>query len=302
MKPDEQLTIKIDGGLGNQLFQLYAGLYFANHLNLSPLFDISRLRRINKLHPGMNISTLGLLNEYETKNRPLFLSQDLSTRLIRKINLVLNQRLDGSLREIPEKAHSDIGYVEIEKFQRLPKVIQGYFQTWRYFDELQEKPIISYQSLLNPSSWLNQNLVKIQESNPLIMHVRRGDYLHTKNKEMGRLSLKYFEAVCRAQGAETEIWLLTDSPRLVEEEFINFPRRIRILTPPPNSDPVESMILMSRAKALAISNSTFSWWAAKLAEPGSSVYSPSKWFQHKTDPTDLLPTSWVKIESDWAKD
>jgi hypothetical protein len=302
LKSDKQLTIKIDGGLGNQLFQLYAGLYFANHLNLSPLFDISRLRKINKLHPGMNISTLGLLNQYETKNRPLFLSPDLSARLIRKINLVLKQGLDGSLRGIPEKVHSDIGYVEIEKIQKLPNVIQGYFQTWRYFDELQEKPIISYQTLRNPSAWLNQNIVKIQETNPLIMHVRRGDYLQTKNKETGLLSLKYFEAVCRAHGEETEIWVLTDSPSLVKEEFRNFPRRFRILTPPIDSDPVESMILMSRAKALAISNSTFSWWAAKLATPGSSVYSPSKWFQHRTDPTDLLPTSWVKIESDWAKD
>lgn len=302
MKSDKQLAVQIDGGLGNQLFQLYAGLYFAKHLNLVPLFDISRLRKIKNLHPGMNISGLGLLDEYETKDSPLILSQGLGTRSINKIRTSLRQALEGSSSGIPEKVDSDIGYLQIEKLPRKQNVVQGYFQTWRYFDELQNKPVISYQTLLNPSAWLTQNIVKIQESNPLIMHVRRGDYLQSKNQEIGILSLKYFEAVCRAHGEESEIWLLTDSPKLVEEEFRNFPRRFIVLTPPPDSDPVESMILMSKAKALAISNSTFSWWAAKLAAPGSSIYSPSKWFQHRTDPTDLLPTSWMKIESDWVKD
>ena len=98
-----------------------------------------------------------------------------------------------------------------------------------------------------------------------------------------------------------EIWIVTDSPEETHNEFKKFSKKTIVLDPPSNSDPVESMILMSKAKSIAISNSTFSWWAAKLSAPDSNVYAPAKWFQNRPDPTDLIPESWRKVESDWVE-
>jgi hypothetical protein len=68
MRNRDQLEILIDGGLGNQLFKFYAGLYFSEKWNLEPIFETSRLSQIAKLHPGENIETLGLLCGYSTRS------------------------------------------------------------------------------------------------------------------------------------------------------------------------------------------------------------------------------------------
>jgi hypothetical protein len=76
---------------------------------------------------------------------------------------------------------------------------------------------------------------------------------------------------------------------------------LKVLSPPPDSDPVESLLLMSSTTYIAISNSSFSWWAAKLSETDTLVFAPSKWYELRNDPIDLIPDSWIRITSDWME-
>ena len=85
----------------------------------------------------------------------------------------------------------------------------------------------------------------------------------------------------------------------MKHELAGFRRKFRIVEPPANSDPVESLMLMSKAAHIAISNSTFSWWAATFSGDDSTVYAPTKWFEQREDPKDLYPDNWVKIQSEW---
>ncbi len=301
MKPTKELEIQIDGGLGNQLFQFYAGLYFSQKFEVEPKFDISRLHLISKVHPGENIYTLGLLDSFATKQTNFLFGKKFTLRA----KNYYSQRVSRSGSKVPLAAANqnfgEIGFIENEDAININRPISGYYQTWRYFDALQNKPKLSYERLINPSSWLNQSIQKIHETEPFVMHVRRGDYQLSKNKQIGCLSLDYFKSVCEKHVGNKEIWMFTDSPKIVREEFRNFGSKIHFLEPPKNSDPVESMILMSNADSIAISNSTFSWWAAKLASSDTKVFVPQKWFQGRPDPLDLIPNSWIKIKSDWDK-
>jgi hypothetical protein len=56
---------------------------------------------------------------------------------------------------------------------------------------------------------------------------------------------------------------------------------------------------MSKATKIAISNSTFSWWAAAIANVNNTIYAPTKWFEQRPDPTDLIPANWIQIQSEW---
>ena len=300
MRNRDQLEISIDGGLGNQLFKFYAGLYFSEKWGLKPIFETSRLSQIAKLHPGENIETLGLLDNYAIKSHRSLYRHDLRLRIYDGYLRGFANFKSNSLNQSTNREHSEIGYVEYNQSVKPRNLRSGYFQSWRYFDALEIKPTISYQSLLKPSTWLEQQLKLIAEIDPMVIHVRRGDYQLKKNWQMGCLSPKYYQSINPKALESNEIWIFTDSPQIVRDEFKNFGIKTRVIEPPHGSDPVESMILMSNASKIAISNSTFSWWAAKLASLTTSVYAPSKWFEHRTDPTDLIPTSWKRLDSHWV--
>lgn len=300
MRYRDQLEISIDGGLGNQLFKFYAGLYLSEKWGLKPIFETSRLSQIAKLHPGENIETLGLLDNYAIKSHRSLYRHDLRLRIYNAYSRGFTNFRSNSLNQSANREYSEIGYVGYNQSAKPRDLRSGYFQSWRYFDALEIKPTISYQSLLKPSTWLEQQLKLIAEIDPMVIHVRRGDYQLKKNWQMGCLSPTYYQSINPKALESNEIWIFTDSPEIVRDEFKNFGIKTRVIEPPHGSDPVESMILMSNASKIAISNSTFSWWAAKLASLTTSVYAPSKWFEHRTDPTDLIPASWKRLDSHWV--
>jgi hypothetical protein len=300
MSNKECFVISIDGGLGNQLFKFYAGLYFAEKFAMKPVFEISRLTDIAHLHPGENIQTLGLLDGYITRSKHPLNPHELRMRIQGAYSRRMAKFKFNSTEQFFGRELLEIGYVDFKQPITPQNLKNGYFQTWRYFDALESKPTISMKSLVKPTKWLEQQLNLIAEIDPLVIHVRRGDYQLKKNWQMGCLSPEYYDSINLKALETNEVWIFTDSPQAVRDEFHNFKIKTRVIEPPPDSDPVESMILMSHASKIAISNSTFSWWAAKFASSKTSIYAPSKWFEHRTDPTDLIPASWKRVDSQWV--
>ena len=295
MRQRNSLTIEIAGGLGNQLFMFYAGLSFKEELRKEIIFDLSDLTRIAKLHPGNNIHTLGLLDEFSvitrTSTRPHSVDRLLSG--LERIGIQLQNRNTFVSEEI--------GFMNSDLVPPNAEKIRGYFQSWKYFDSLNKKPILSLDNLKNPSDWLVENLAISRKERILSLHVRRGDYALPANRRNGILSRNYYETILNQVGTYDRLWVFTDSPKEVEMEFSSRGFSFEVLSPPTDSDPVESLLLMSSTKHIAISNSTFSWWAAKLSEADTTVFAPSKWYELRNDPIDLIPDSWNRITSDWME-
>jgi hypothetical protein len=291
----DSLIIEIAGGLGNQLFMFYAGLFFKEKLRKEIIFDISDLKRIAKLHPGENIQTLGLLDEFATTTRPIKQLKILSRAF---------SRLEGISVRLPIKSTfvpQEIGFVNSDLVPSNVVRIRGYFQSWRYFDSLNEKPILSISNLQNPSDWLIKNLAISKNERILSFHVRRGDYALPSNRMNGILSEKYYENVLSQVKDYDRLWVFTDAPKELEFELSNRGFPFEIVSPPAYSAQVESLLLMSSSKHIAISNSTFSWWSAKLAGADTSIFAPSKWYELRDDPIDLIPDSWNRATSDWME-
>ena len=299
MKPKQDLIIEIDGGLGNQLFMFYAGLFLAEKLDKKIVFDLSRLKKINHKITPHTISTLGMLNGFDTRcSKKLQITSLKSLYIQKKLFEKLSFKPKNSITKNLFQS-GEVGFIADAQIPKEAKFIKGYFQTWRYFELLRNKPILSYSTLEKPTQWLDFNLTEIKKVDPFVLHVRRGDYRDTKNRRIGCLSLNYFEKVIEKFGTDREIWVFSDSIESVHDEFKELSKRVKFVKPPRESDPVESLILMSNASKLAISNSTFSWWAAKLGDQHSTVIAPEKWFKDRPDPLDLLPESWIKARSLW---
>lgn len=294
MKQNNPLTVEIAGGLGNQLFMFYAGLYFQENLQRKVTFDISDLLRIKKLHPGENIQTLGLLDGYST------------TDGFKTLNKKMEKAVSGLKRFATKDPHGstfttkEIGFINSDLIASSFNRISGYFQTWIYFDSLKNRPILSLESISNPSTWLIENLQRAERENVLSLHVRRGDYALQTNRMNGILSVEYFRKALMSFSECDCVWIFTDSPKEVEHEFLQLGFPFEIVCPPSNSDPVESLILMAASKNIVISNSTYSWWSAMLAGDEASIFAPSKWYELREDPIKLIPDTWSRIPSDWA--
>ncbi len=290
----------IAGGLGNQLFMLCAGMYFAERFGCKVTFDIADLERISNLHPGLNVYDLGLIGEdqisrinYRSKKyRRLALVSRKFTKAI--------QMQDGFSKKSLCRIN-EIGFVDLDCIPESIQRIEGYFQTWRFFSALSKKPMLGMQSVTNPSDWFLEQKELLQGKDFAGFHIRRGDYKQSTNYRNGMLSTKYFQRVADQLPVQIEILVFTDSPDEVSAELGELKRRFRIVKPPTESDPVESLLLMSQASYIAISNSTFSWWAATLATKNAVIFAPTKWFELRDDPIDLIPNHWIKIQSEWRK-
>lgn len=295
MQKNESLIVEIAGGLGNQLFMFYAGLYFQEKYQRKVIFDISDLSRIQGLHPGANIQTLGLLDDYLTISRSK-ISNFKVDYVISGLRSFANRNSHGGTFSSEE-----IGFINPKLIPLEVNRIRGYFQSFVYFDSLSDKPVLGLENLSSPSKWLFEKLERTKRENVLALHVRRGDYALPANRKNGILSISYYkEALLHADDYDS-IWIFTDSPNEVEGEFLQLGHPFETIIPPSSSDPVESLLLMAATKKVVISNSTYSWWSARIAGDGAVVYAPSKWYELREDPSKLIPDYWNRIPSEWVE-
>lgn len=303
------IKVNLVGGLGNQLFQYYAGLFLAEgdikRLKIRTAF--SEFGRTGHLY---TISELGLPGIFE---RP---RSNEKIRLLLPIARRSFERKMGSCAQVYSSLSSISPWFSTERLgfessldpNKLgPRTsIWGYFQTWRYAQALQEMSNFPIPSIEKTSDWYQLQVSIQKSSRALVIHVRRGDYKKERGT-FGLLSSEYYRsAISRLKetGASWEqAWIYTDEPDLVQTEFAELIRAegLQIANPSSKSSPGESLLAMSESDYLVIGNSTFSWWPAFLSTRTERILRPEKWFMGMDDPLDLFPENWESVKSHWVE-
>jgi len=283
----------LQGGLGNQLFILTAGMIFA-------------LKRKRNLIVDTSLMPLGFTDrdiEIGNINFPISvrftegLSRSESRVLIQVLNRVF--KIKWLARLLGVFVAEDVGFNLLPTSKFGIRSLHGYFQSYLYFQELHEllpnwDPLKGHNFSANYTSTLNELL----ELNPIVLHVRLGDYKQHSNS-FGLLSEKYyFDAVLRLKelGIQGPIWLISDDPLSAVKKLQSIGiSRFEF----PELNPLEVLSLMSNAKALVISNSSFSWWAGSLADQKTIIICPEKWFKTLSDPTRICHPNWIRVSSSW---
>lgn len=119
------------------------------------------------------------------------------------------------------------------------------------------------------------------------IHVRRGDY---DGKYHNLLDEAYYHkamAIMRERG-HTRFVVFSDNP--TEAERITGAKAIHC------DDPMMALRMMSGYAGHIVANSSFSWWAAWLANT-TDVVAPSQWVGHiaRLDTSDIVPERWIKL-------
>lgn len=140
----------------------------------------------------------------------------------------------------------------------------------------------------------------IRQVNSISLHVRRGDYLHPKYRDIfGQIcTIEYYRKAIRyiLEKVEHPVffifsddinWVMENLPIPVKHHFIDWNAGVKSW---------EDMCLMSNCKHHIIANSTFSWWGAWLNDRTDKiVICPSK-YTNSSDSPDFYPESWLKMD------
>ena len=177
------ITVRALGGLGNQMFQYAAALALAKHTGAgvrvdTSAFDVYRPRPfyLDKLRIEAEVAK----PENETLPRSRYLLR--ATNTLRRLEKALARR-GVKLRPAGDPVYRERTFHYDPEFFALtpPIVLEGYFQSERYFESV----AADLRSKFVPASPLSPAAARMaakidQTQNSLSVHVRRGDYVSSK--------------------------------------------------------------------------------------------------------------------------
>lgn len=292
------IVVRLMGGLGNQMFQYAAGraLSILNDTKLfldSSWYESSHTYQPRKFELGtFNISASPLRS------------------WLRTCDLQLQRKRYAYLRELLRACHVPFALkhvVDIEDgfdarltMSRSSVYLDGYWQSERYFSGIRDTLLQEFTFRCAPDPVNSAMLKSISLCNAVCVHVRRGDYLTTANRNiLGLCELDYYRNAMnyiRGRVSNASFHIFSDDPQWVESNFPDF-ARMTAVTHNVGCKDSEDLRLMMKCRHFIIANSSFSWWAAWLGQcTDKIVVAPKQWFvsAEKSD-KDLIPRSWIRL-------
>ena len=287
---EKVLTASLVGGLGNQL-SIYA---FARSLADSKGCDLVMDYRglpARGQQRGSTIEDLGIRSEASIRGSFLtnFLYRHMIFRYFRAPNSKVYRAIFGV--SVSEK-HPTLP----NSFTRKARTI-GYFTdpTWVGHDF----PFESI-SLAKPMSTNVQRLLHhVSKPDNICLHHRLGDSLQL-SKTRGILGMEYFNgAINKLRDTEGRIFVFSDDVTESQKRFRESGQDLNdFIFVGDELSAAEVFFVMSQAARLVISNSSISWWSAKMNKNGIIV-TPSTWTRDGRSPANLLSEDWKTVESSW---
>ena len=304
--------VHLTGGLGNQLFQLAAALDRTEAAKIV-LTQTTGKPRINsegmaelfsfELPSGVVVQSNQRIATLEGKACGYFLRISISPVGIEKLSLyrntvrllasIVNSISFGSILNI--QGIRSVGYT---KWNNKSNFLVGYFQSSIY---LENPAVLNSMKSLQLKKIGAETLEYVAQAKlvrPLIVHVRRGDYLNEES--FGILSKEYYLESIRQILQSTdcgEIWVFSDDIAGARELFDEFElNTIKYIGDVDNSAS-SGLEVMRHGAAYVIGNSTYSWWAAALSyTKNPHVIAPRPWFYGQDEVPNLLPKDWKRVD------
>jgi hypothetical protein len=306
------------GGLGNQLFQIFATI--ATALRNNDTFFFMQHEELEG-KPG----------------HPRYTYWSTIFRGLRKYLIPSNDTTERMFKSLPN--WDEIGFhytatpTETVKYTK-PLRLHGYFQSHRYFvDKYAE--ICNMIQLREQQTWIKQLYGNESWSNEYIgnpnkrrilvsAHFRIGDYVQNPHIHPLMTVDYYYRAISHMISASASASASSDAYTFLifyesrDKEIIlkniaelkhrcatdvnggAYGRDIQFHLVRDTIGDWQQMLLMSLCDHNIIANSSFSWWGAYFnANPAKVVCYPSGWFGPGVshDTRDLCPDSWVKIDA-----
>ena len=300
------IITKIQGGLGNQMFQYALGKAQAIRNGIELKVDVSKYGtseepRAYQLMDFNITSTVASSKDLHYLGIPPWHNKGFFFRLRRKIFRVLETRKPLIKQRIFMEPYVPF-CPEILKTGKNVLFI-GDWQSEKYFKDIAE--IIRNEFSLK--IWgIEAQKIRDQITNevrgiPVSIHIRRGDKVSVKkfaNKYV-LPSIEYYISagtkIAQQIGKPVVYYIFSDDVEWVKENLQML--QPAVIVSRPGLRDAEDISLMSSCHHNITANSSFSWWGAWLNKnPNKIVVAPKKIFSSDAlDDRDLIPESWVRI-------
>lgn len=236
------VAVKLEGGLGNQMFQYTYGYALSKEQDVVFIDDCA--------HYGMQLD---------------------------KFNITL-----------PVLPRGTQGYTEHN----------GYWHSDEYFKRVESEIREQFTPKHTPNPAAVEASLRIQDSNSVSVHIRRGDYtgpsrLTAAIQQEFTLPIDYYQRALDHMQHRLPFPTFFFFSDEIDWADANIPQP-RVCTSV-HFQPHEDLWLMSQCKHSIIANSTLSWWGARLnPSTDRQVIYPAQWFPpHTLDKGPTKPEWWI---------
>ena len=293
----KKIVVQFSGGLGNNLFQMSAGIAHADTFKKNIEF-----RKPLNLESKFSHEFDSLLFEKLTYSDKQKMPSNPTRKMLNRVdNKIVREILFyQSLRKI--NAPKVSGFVENILTDPKLRELRGYYQTYKYFEAFKSS-IIKKLNLNGQTKWFFEKAQEIEQHDRLAsVHIRAGDYKLMKNK-FGLLSKNYYVQAfndLRVIHGVNEYWIFSDDLNYAKYLFEGVSGKFSFVLAPKESPASETIMLMSRFRFHVIANSTFSWWGAALSRDSIQICYPDPWFKNFNFDNTLIFPMWKPIAATWA--
>lgn len=279
------IAVKLEGRLGNQLFQ-YAFIYStAKKLNSHFYVDKSTIDFIVPNYFDMENESLFFFDKYlfpikGYKNIFGFHLKHLFYRILKNLYRLTEITFDNQV--LPAAQLTNL---------KDKTMYRGYFQSEEYFADYKEDIF----KLLTIKAKYKQQFKSILDTIAIsgkyvTVHIRRGDYT-----DLGfSLPAEYYHKAIESIHCDENYYIfISDDLSFVEREFAYVKKKYLS-----RQSEIIDLQFLAHADICILSNSSFSWWGAYLNTRQSQIIAPEYWIGHtqkKELPVNIIPPYWQKF-------
>lgn len=296
-----EVIARILGGLGNQFFAYAAARRLALVNNAELVIDnLSGFRYDNQYKRNYQLDHFAIPCRKASSAERL----EPFNRIRRDFLRRWNQRLPFEKRGyiVQKSIDFDPRLLELRPTKRI--YLEGYWQSEDYFKDVEEQ-IRQDLRIIPPTDTANLACARrIRERTAVAVHLRFFDEPESAEKSKGNnVRGDYYERAVQIMQTQVEgahFFLFSDHPKAARS-LISLPDELITLVHHNQGDEnaYADLWLMTQCQHFIIANSTFSWWAAWLAEyQGKIIIAPGFEKRHGLMAwgfKGLLPDWWIKL-------
>lgn len=294
------IIIRMTGGLGNQMFQ------YALYLKLQAMGKEVKMDDFTE-YEGREARPLSLWAfgiEYDRASR-----EELCRMTDGFLDPVSRIRRKLFGRKSLEYMEKDCNF-DPEILNRDPAYLTGYFQSEKYFADIEEK--VRQAFCFSERIWegiptqllerIRSYEQQIKTAMAVSVHIRRGDYLQNEEAYGGICTEQYYKTAVeyvRKRQQDASFFVFTNDPDYAGEWILkNFGQekeRFVLIEGTQEENGYLDLYLMSLCRHHILANSSFSWWGAYLNPSREKmVIVPHKWFGNQ-ECRDIYMENMIRI-------